>query len=604
MKKGLRNILKAVNLVVVFITIISLLASCGSAGSNQQAAASSTHAGDASTAVASTAGGNEPKSAEQRPEFSKHHEVTIKYVSPGISGPDNEKDLVAAEIEKQTNLRIKYEALGETSNDYQQKINLMVASGDVPDVLGLYPGDFERNALRVLGKSGKIWDIAPYIKNYNNLYNLLKNELYLYKDKVNNANWFVPANTMKGQTSKYNMPQLLWLRDDFIKKLNMPYPTTTDELYVYLKRCKDEIKEVAGKPVIGLLFDENLGGYDANIGSYFDWFIPRMFYPLVSEQAPGGGGILYPSAFGIDTHDNNKIYNYLYTDSDVLMRAAKYINKLYREGLIDKDIATIKRTQYEEKASSGRVAALAGWNWDASAFTANSQKIDPEASFVAPPVIFDKLGGCPKYPNDKWATAVTPNNIWFISKKLNEETMKHLLAVCDYLATKDGQILLQFGIEGKTFNYDSNHKIIYTDEFKKMTDNLDAQKMNQYGVNYWQWALVSYPSSIVDMYDVISAWRPQDVKGLQNQKAYMDLFDPGMKLDKTYFILNGPKQVKKASALNQAKLEMYVKVLTAKSDSEVEQIVHNYGKVCKDLGIDEIVAEKQKIIDELVLPEN
>ena len=45
--------------------------------------------------------------------------------------------------------------------------------------------------------------------------------------------------------------------------------------------------------------------------------------------------------------------------------------------------------------------------------------------------------------------------------------------------------------------------------------------------------------------------------------------------------------------------EMLAKVLLAKSETEVESILHAWAKTCKDMGIDEIIAERQKYFAEL-----
>ncbi|MEW5815367.1 MAG: extracellular solute-binding protein [Spirochaetota bacterium] len=580
MKKlsGVIFLLLVVVLLTVNITVCGLFR-----GKDKSAARDSTET-DVKTKTAASAESGQGLAATW-PEFAKRHEAQTACFEQGWTGPEKGKDFVTPEIEKRTNFLLKYEPVTvSTQEDLNQKLNLMAASGDVPEIFFGATDTYSQSIYSKLGAAGFIWDVAPLIKDYKNIYNLIEPELILYREKGSNANYFIPTQTGKGNDLLHSPPQGLFVREDFIKKLNMNYPSTPEELYTYLKRCKEEIKTVSGKPLIAFTCDENFLG--------LEWALVYPFWPINPESNPTIG-------FTFDIHANFKVVNYIYTDSPELMRAAKFVNKLYREGLIDREILTHKRAQFQEKVSTGRVAAMGAPWWDMNSFSDNAKTIVPELMYVAPPPIFDKANGVPKYPDDKWTNWIGCYSALIISKKLPEETVRHFLALLDYLATREGQVLIQVGIENQNFTYNSSGKYVFTDEFKKMTDNLDWNKAASYGVFYWQQFVFNLP-----VFDDLRAEYPELIrednrKGWENWKYRRDRYDPTMKPDKTYYFLPGPIEREKLPSIDEARNEMWVKVLLAKSEAEVEKVIHAWGTNCKNLGIDKIAAERQNYLGSL-----
>lgn len=72
---------------------------------------------------------------------------------------------------------------------------------------------------------------------------------------------------------------------------------------------------------------------------------------------------------------------------------------------------------------------------------------------------------------------------------------------------------------------------------------------------------------------------------------------------KDYYFLPGEVETQKFPAIKDAKLEFWAKVLSANSEGEVEKLVIEWGKTCKEMGIDEIIAERQAYIDNFKLTE-
>ncbi|MDO8685753.1 MAG: extracellular solute-binding protein, partial [Clostridiales bacterium] len=324
----MKKMLRFSSVLLAIILAVSLFSGCGLFNGDKPS--EDTQAAKTTADVAATADASTPELAKTWPEFAKYHAAKTVCFEMGWTGPEKDKDFITPEIEKRTNFLFKYEPMTlSTGDDMKQKLNLMIASKDVPEIFFGGSDPYDRSIFEKLGEAGVIWDVAPYIKNYQNIYNLLKPELILYRTKEKKANYYLPTQTGRGNDLIHNATQGLFVRDDFLKKLNMEYPTTPEEFYTYLKRSKEEIKTVNGKPIIGYVTDENFAA--------LEWSLIQPFWPINPDNSNG---------LTFDPRDNFKVMNYIYTDSPELMRAAKFISKLYREGLMDREILTLKRAQY------------------------------------------------------------------------------------------------------------------------------------------------------------------------------------------------------------------------------------------------------------------
>lgn len=290
---------RVVALSAAMLLTVGVLASCGNKGENKNA-----------PSTTQETNGEVPELASQWPEFAKHHSIEVTFFEQGWTGPEEDKDFVTPEIEKRTNFGIKYIPMTvPTSDDYTQKLNLMVASDEVPEIFFGANDSYTRTIYEKLGQSGKIWDIADIIKDYENIYNLVYPELNLFKTK-DGKNYFIPTQTGRGNDVLHDIPNGLFVRKDFLDQLGMDYPDTPEEFKEYLKRSINEIK-VNGQPVTGLVLGENLDGIQK---------LYEPFFPLVGQHES------YKLPF--DPKDGYKIKNYLYSDSPELIEAAKYIYSL------------------------------------------------------------------------------------------------------------------------------------------------------------------------------------------------------------------------------------------------------------------------------------
>lgn len=586
-KKGRKKMRKQAKglfgFVLILVMLATLLSSCGLYEDDPPATpAASTSASASGSAAASEPAGEptaaSPELAATWSEFSTPREITITWFEQGWTGMEKDLDIITPEIQKRTNLLMNYEAMTvPTGDDYTQKLNLMVSSNDVPDIFFGGSDSYTRTIYEKLGQNNRLWDLTDIVKDYELLYELVYPELNLYKTK-DKKNYFIPTQTGRGNELLKEAPHGLFVRKDYLDQLGMDYPTTPEAFAEYLRRSVAEIT-TNGERGFGLVLGENLGGLEQ---------LYQPFYPMLGSRDS------YSLPF--DLNDNYRIRNYEYTDSPELMAAAKYVHSLVKEGLVDREALTIKQAQVQEKLSSGRAAAATAPWWDINAFSDNAKQTVPDLMFVANPHIYasKEIEASRSIP---WTNWVGCWSSLIFDKGVPEESVRHLLAVMDYLTTEEGQLLVQAGIEGETYQWNSEGKYEFTPEFKAKTNDLDWNKSAAYGVFYYSQLVFNVPAITDKQATPPSLIREDNRIGWENRKSDRDLYRADMKPTKDYYFLPGEVESQKFPAIIDAKREFWAKVMAAKSDAEVGELVKDWAKTCKNLGIDEIIAERQAYID-------
>lgn len=508
------------------------------------------------------------------PAFENHDEITITWFEQGWTGPEEDLDLVAPAIEEKTNLKMNYEGMTTpTSDSYTQQLNLMVASDSVPDAFFGGIDMYTRQIYQKLGEAGKLWDLTGMVteEEYPHLYALIHPELNLYRTE-NGQNWFLPTQTGRGYENLNEPPHGLHINTTMLEQLGMDYPTTADGFYEYVYRAVNELG------ADGLLLGENIGG----LNGLYEMFFPRL-----------GSHDSYQLPF--DITDDYKVCNYEFADSDEMMAAAKYVWKFASNGLLDKEVLTLKTSQYQEKASGGNFAAITGSWWEIDTF--NDAIGGPVYIAALPMYASDEVKAGREIP---WTDWVGCWSSLIISKSVDEQTVKHLLAAMDWMATAEGQLLLNAGIEGETFEWLDDGTFAYTDDFKAATNDLAWNDAAAYGIFYYAQLVQNAPA--ISQYQAT----PSALLREDNMTSWMQRVDERARYEHDmeptydYYFLKGEKENELMPAIQDAELEFWAKVISATSEEQVEQLVHEWGQTCVNLGIDEVVAERQAAIQEII----
>ena len=512
------------------------------------------------------------------PEFADDHEVQILCFEGGWTGMVADKDFVTPEIQTRTGMYLKYEPMTIIgADDLISKLNLMVASGDVPEVLFGGADGYSLSIYERMGQAGYIYDIMDRIAKYPFISNLLEPELNKYRtsDDEGKHNWFVPTQTGRGSDPLYGTAAGIYVRKDFLDALGMDYPSTMQEFETYLTRCREEIKEVNGQPIIPLLLGEDFFG----IHNIITWFMP----------IDGNG-------FGFDRNKDYEAYNHEYSNSEYMMDMCKWLNRMYQNGYLDPEVISMKRESYTQKISSGRVACFDAPWWDMNTFSDAAKEIVPDILCVYSLHFSNRPE---EYVRYEWTNRIGMPSTLTFSSKLNEETVDHFLALLDYLTTREGQVLVQAGVLDKSYKINNENCFYYTDEFKAQTDDLDWNKCSAYGVMYWQQLVFNAPAYSALLTEHQELIRKDNYLSWENDWQRREKYRPDMDPPLDYYRSEGPVEQEKMTGIRDAQKSMYVKVMQAANEAEVERIVNEYADLCVTLGINEVIAERNASMDEI-----
>ena len=195
----------------------------------------------------------------------------------------------------------------------------MVASGEVPDIFVTYgPGDpdsFERLAL-----DGLLLSLSPYLNDYPNIREKLKGR---ENHKLGDDYYAIPVALPKSD-------HVSMIRGDWLDQLGLQAPQTIDELYqaaIAFKKAFNIFPVSSSPPHTAGFFWLNTILY-AFGGGWDTWL----------EDGQGGYVMCWIS-------DGNR-------------RALKFINCLYREGLLDQEFFSNTDTQKMDRFLSSKAGIV------------------------------------------------------------------------------------------------------------------------------------------------------------------------------------------------------------------------------------------------------
>ena len=184
------------------------------------------------------------------------------------------------------------------------------------------------------------------------------------------------------------------------------------------------------------------------------------------------------------------------------------INKWYKEGLLDQDIATLDSSMKQSRVISGKTGAFLGSGGDIESFKPMIEKVDPKAKFVGVSYPVLNKGDKPKFgqADNKYtglmSTAITADC----------DDVELAAKFMDWFFTDAGRLRSQWGTEGVTYNL-KDGKPVLTDEVLnsgKVNSILREHAIEYYGISdpdqYLQRMI--YPEQI----NALKVWNETDMK--------------------------------------------------------------------------------------------
>ena len=152
---------------------------------------------------------------------------TIQIMVPFLEAqPPAKGDTIHKALEEVTGKKI--DLIWTPNSDYEEKTNITMASGDLPQVMviqGKSPG-FIKNA-----NAGAFWELSPYLEDYPNL-------VTTKPETQRNAS--VNGEVFGIYRARDAMRTSVILRKDWLEAVGMEAPTSVDDLYDIAKAFTEE----------------------------------------------------------------------------------------------------------------------------------------------------------------------------------------------------------------------------------------------------------------------------------------------------------------------------------------------------------------------------
>jgi len=315
---------KASKLLVVLLCIIlivmPLFVSCSGSGSS----GSRDNKIDANTVTSDSSGQKEDSNFNKTGYPIVKEKITLRYMIPKNAdhGDFAEMGYFKA-MEELTNIKIDFVAVD--SNSWEERKNLALASGDLPDLFwsGISIKDetmygVESKTLIPLGDL--INEYAPNIRKVFAEYPEAKAAVTAMDGNIYALPYIADTLTVAHST--------LYVRGDWMNQTLGKMPDTLDEFYTMVKAFKD-----LGNDIIPI---------SPNNFNTLKLYLINAFGELISN--------LY------DTDSNDNVVFVPATEQ--YKRMIEFLNKLYTEKILDNEVFTQEASQANAKVTSGKVGCM------------------------------------------------------------------------------------------------------------------------------------------------------------------------------------------------------------------------------------------------------
>jgi putative aldouronate transport system substrate-binding protein len=356
--------------------------------------------------------------------------VKLDIIINGSGLPSPDQDIIKQELDKALNTEINLTAYA-SADDYKNQLNVRMASANFPDLFAV-----DRIQLKQLSDQGLLLDLTPYLDKLKPVKDFI-GEASLKQGMLNGKTFAVAKAPTASKTS-------YWIRKDWLDKLNLKVPSTPEELLEVAKAFTEKDPDGNGKKDTFGLTGGKLNAFNTVFGAYGVGLADTTQVPSIYVK-------------------DNKLVNSLYAPG--MKDALATIKNLISAGAVDPELLANAGTQATQKAIKGQ-AGIVYTDWSTMTKKESVDQIkavNPNANWVQ----IDALQG----PGGKFVSSWdigNPAGLYALPKSLekNPEKLQKVLDLLNYVSSKDGSLLVQYGVKGKHFNLEGN-KVIPTDLMAK-----------------------------------------------------------------------------------------------------------------------------------------
>ncbi len=426
---------RTISLVLAVLLIVTAFAGCGgTSGSSSTPAPSPTKAADNSTTTTDTS--NETPTEDGKPDTwiaDRQIEGRVFLENDGAWLPaDQQNSPVWAEVKRLTGISANWKSTG--ANDGLEELTLALAAKDVPEIIVNYIDHSGRPEASVLFKAasqGMFEDISSYLadtqvyKQYNDR-NFLPQDTYdgiVHRPEFNGAVYIMHMNIGRPKEAsdvKFDGQQSdLKVRRDIYESLGVKSKDirTWEDFLDYCQKIYDGGFTDANSRPVYVIGPRVWGGKPVStVYRPFDW----------------GNGTRFGVVDGKIMHT---------AETEWAMKQVKAMRTLIEKDFLHPEFFTMENTRAEEAENNGSYAitAMGGFH-----------EIQGMYNYVPLVHIQNHEGDSSRM----YGVARTGYCSWEIIS--GTQNPQEIVKYADFLATKQGKTLWQYGLEGQTFDYNSD----------------------------------------------------------------------------------------------------------------------------------------------------
>lgn len=398
---------------------------------------------------------NDDKKKEKTEDDSESMTVTVFDKNSKSSKFD---DRIAKIVEEKTGVKVEIQ---NPTGDPDEKLSLLLSSNDYPDIVLMELGSDNLNKYINSGAFIELDElIEEKMPNVKEMYgNILNKTRHTDGHNYYLANWYnkeLIPDPVDGWLFKYDIMVDLVGKE----RADSPEPFSEDELLALFKEFKEKYPEIDGKESIALTGNADNMAFFRKIKGMFG--IKQVY-----------------------EKDNNIYWD---VKDPQFIKMLHFTNELYREGILDSEWVSMKEQTLTQKLSTGSVfGTIAAW-WDAGQAndTLKAEGGD-EAQYVGYTALADGVSLEEATYNGRnslgWDAIGITDNV----KNIDAATK-----LVDFLASREGQNLLMWGVEGEDYDVVDGEfipKAEVADLFLK-----DGQAaIKETGISRWTWFVTGEP---------------------------------------------------------------------------------------------------------------
>lgn len=357
---------------------------------------------------------NSPGASQAPQEEAKPFDLSIVVNQVGEIPPKGNP--IEQAIAKYTNTNLEFQWIPTAA--YDEKINVMVASGELPKLMkvGYIPTSISAM------KEGLFWELGPYLKEYGNL--SAQPQSYFDNIQVEGKIYGIPLFRDMGRA-------VVQYRKDWFDAAGLTVPKTLDDWYNVLKAVAEGDPDKNGeRDTYGLLLDKN---YNQNAAST----LTRL------SVAQGG-----PNKWAVDDQGN-------FTPefmTEEFFATMNLFRRLYNEKLINQDFSVVDSATNDKAYESGHVGLrISGGN--AQTMLTNLIKVVPTAALDVAPMEGPAGIRLPGESGNAGMLVVPKSSV------KTEEELRQVLTFLNKLLDKEMVYLINKGIEGKHYKVEGDFTV-------------------------------------------------------------------------------------------------------------------------------------------------